>query len=34
MDWFGNGLDDADSKNNFISLIIGQTNTSGPAVEM
>ena len=33
MDWFGNGLDDADSRT-IQSLVIGQTNTSGPAVEV
>ncbi len=33
MDWLGNGLDDADSRT-IQSLIIGQTNTSGPAVEV
>ena len=33
MDWFGNGLDDADSRT-IQSLVIGQTNTSGPAVQV
>lgn len=33
MDWFGNGLDDADSRT-IQSLVIGQTNTAGPAVEV
>ncbi len=33
MDWFGNGLDDANSRT-IQSLVIGQHNTSGPAVEV
>jgi hypothetical protein len=33
MDWYGNGLDDADSRT-IQSLVIGQNNTSGPAVEV
>jgi hypothetical protein len=33
MDWFGNGLDDANSRT-IQSLVIGQHNTSGPAVEI
>ena len=33
MDWFGNGLDDTDSRT-IQSLVIGQNNTSGPAVEV
>ena len=33
MDWYGNGLDDANSRT-IQSLVIGQTNTSGPAVEV
>ncbi len=33
MDWFGNGLDDANSRT-IQSLVIGQNNTSGPAVEV
>jgi hypothetical protein len=33
MDWFGNGLDDANCRT-IQSLVIGQNNTSGPAVEV
>ncbi|MDR3532809.1 MAG: glycosyl hydrolase family 28-related protein [Rhodopila sp.] len=33
MDWFGNGLDDANSRT-VQSIVIGQHNTSGPAVEV
>ena len=33
MDWFGNGLDDANSRT-IQSLVIGQTNTSGAPVEV
>ena len=33
MDWFGNGLDDANCRT-IQSLVIGQHNTSGPAVEV
>ena len=33
MDWFGNGLDDANCRT-IQSLVIGQANTSGPAVEV
>jgi hypothetical protein len=33
MDWFGNGLDDANSRT-IQSLVIGQHNTSGPPVEV
>jgi hypothetical protein len=33
MDWFGNGLDDANART-IQSLVIGQTNTAGPAVEV
>jgi hypothetical protein len=33
MDWYGNGLDDANSRT-IQSLVIGQHNTSGPAVEV
>lgn len=33
MDWFGNGLDDANSRI-IQSLVIGQNNTSGPAVQV
>jgi hypothetical protein len=33
MDWFGNGPDDANSRT-IQSLVIGQNNTSGPAVEV
>lgn len=33
MDWFGNGQDDANSRT-IQSLVIGQHNTAGPAVEV
>lgn len=33
MDWFGNGLDDANNRT-IQSLVIGQHSTSGPAVEI
>ena len=33
MDWFGNGLDDANTRT-IQSLVIGQHNTAGPAVEV
>jgi hypothetical protein len=33
MDWFGNGLDDANCRT-IQSLVIGQDNTSGPPVEV
>jgi len=33
MDWFGNGLDDANTRT-IQSLVIGQHNTSGPPVEV
>lgn len=33
MDWFGNGLDDANTRT-IQSLVVGQANTSGPAVEI
>ena len=33
MDWFGNGLDDANCRT-IQSLVIGQANTAGPAVEV
>lgn len=33
MDWFGNGLDDANSRQ-IQSLVVGQHNTSGAAVEV
>ena len=33
MDWFGNGLDDANNRT-IQSLVIGQHNTSGPPVEV
>ncbi len=33
MDWYGNGLDDANCRT-IQSLVIGQNNTSGPAVEV
>src|SRR3978361_1812917 len=33
MDWFGNGRDDGNSRT-IQSLVIGQHNTSGPAVEV
>ncbi len=33
MDWFGNGLDDANTRT-IQSLVVGQHNTSGPAVEV
>lgn len=33
MDWFGNGPDDANSRT-IQSLVIGQTNTTGPGVEV
>jgi len=33
MDWFGNGLDDANSRT-IQSLVIGQANLSGPPVEV
>nr|WP_294527282.1 hypothetical protein [uncultured Rhodopila sp.] len=33
MDWFGNGLDDANSRT-IQSLVIGQANTSGAAVQV
>jgi hypothetical protein len=33
MDWFGNGLDDANSRT-IQSLVIGQANTAGAAVEV
>jgi hypothetical protein len=33
MDWIGNGLDDGNSRT-IQSLVVGQNNTSGPAVEV
>jgi hypothetical protein len=33
MDWFGNGLDDANTRI-IQSMVIGQNNTSGPAVQL